>query len=239
VIGTIVNTGAVIVGSSAGLLLKKGIPERFSDTIKKTLGLATLVLGIAGVMAGMLKSGKDGIISSQNQLFIILCLVIGAVIGELINIDKWLNTLGDLLQRLFGNRQNNFSTGFITASLIYCVGAMAILGSLQDGLSNDPTILFEKSILDGIMSILLASTFGVGVMLSAGTVLLYQGFFTLFAVVIKPYVSSDILLQMSMVGSALIICLGLNLLETTKIKTANLIPATFLPIVFGIFKNFV
>lgn len=238
-IGTIVNTCAIIVGSTAGLLLKKGIPESFSDTIKKTLGLATLVLGIAGVMAGMLKSGSDGVISSQNQLFIILYLVIGAVIGELINIDKWLNSLGDLLQKFFGNRQSNFSTGFITASLIYCVGAMAILGSLQDGLSSDPTILFEKSILDGIMSVLLASTFGVGVMLSAGTVLLYQGIFTLFAVVIRPYVSSDVLIQMSMVGSALIICIGLNLLETTKIKTANLIPATFLPIFFGIFKNFV
>jgi uncharacterized membrane protein YqgA involved in biofilm formation len=238
-IGTIVNTGAIIVGSTAGLLLKKGIPERFSDTIKKTLGLATLVLGIAGVMAGMLKSGKDGVISSQNQLFIILCLVIGAVIGEIINIDKWFNAFGDLLQRLFWKRQNNFSMGFITASLIYCVGAMAILGSLQDGLSNDPTILFEKSILDGIMSVLLASTFGVGVLLSAGTVLLYQGTFTLFAVVIKPYVSTDVLTQMSMVGSALIICIGLNLLETTKIKTANLIPATFLPIIIGIFKNFV
>ncbi|MDR3645240.1 MAG: DUF554 domain-containing protein [Clostridia bacterium] len=236
-LGTIVNTGAVLAGTAAGLLLKKGIPERFSDSIVKTLGLATLVLGFGGVMAEMLKADSKGSLSTQNVMLLILSLVAGAVVGELIDIDKWLNRLGAWLQRRFKSKNGSFAEGFVTASLIYCVGAMAIVGSLQDGLAGDPTILYEKSILDGVMSVLLASTLGAGVAFSAVVVFGYQGLITLCALMLRPFLTAVVLAQMSMVGSALIICIGLNLLKVTKIKTANLIPAAFMPIIYMIVTN--
>lgn len=231
--GTLINTAAILAGGTVGLLLKKGVPERFTDTITKTLGLATLVLGFAGVMAGMLTVGKGGALSSGHALYIILCLVIGAIIGELINIDKWMNKLGTALQNRFTKDGGNVAKGFVTASLIYCVGAMAIVGALQDGLNGDPHILIEKSILDGTLSVLLASSLGVGVLFSAGAVFLYQGLITVCASFLRPLVTANVQMQLSMVGSALIICIGLNLLGSAKIKTANLIPAAFLPLVLG------
>lgn len=233
-LGTLINTAAILGCGTIGLLLKKGVPERFTDTITKTLGLATLVLGFAGVMAGMLsvKSGSSAL-TSGHALYVILCLVIGAVIGELIDIDKWLNRLGTLLQNHFTRDGSNFAKGFVTASLIYCVGAMAIVGALQDGLSGDPRVLIEKSILDGTLSILLASSLGVGVLFSAASVFCYQGLLTLCASLLRPLVTESVQLQLSMVGSALIICIGLTLLGSVKIKTANLIPAAFLPLVWS------
>lgn len=231
-LGTLVNTGAILAGGTIGLLVKKGIPERFTDTVTKTLGLATLVLGAAGVMAGMLHADGTGLISTQNSMLLILSLVIGAVVGELIDIDRWFNAGGDWLRRRLHSGDGRFAEGFVTASLIYCVGAMAIVGSLQDGLSNDPRLLYEKSILDGSLSVLLASTLGPGVLFSAASVFLYQGLITVCAVLLKPLLSQTVLLQVSMVGSALILCIGLNLMKAVKIKTANLIPAAFVPILY-------
>ena len=237
-LGTLVNTGAIAAGSAAGLLLRRGIPERFTDTVIKTLGLATLLLGLGGVFARMLFVQKDGTLSTQNVMLLIFSLVLGAVAGELLKLDDRMNSLGKRLGSLLRSKDGRFSEGFVTAALIYCVGAMAILGSLQDGLSNDPTILFQKSILDGVMSILLASTLGVGVLFSAVPVLVYQGLITLLAVFLRPFLGDEVIALLSLVGSALIVCIGLNLLGATKIKTANLLPAIILPVIYGIVKSF-
>lgn len=237
-LGTLVNTGAILLGTSAGLLVKKGIPERFSDTIMKTLGLATMILGVSGVLAGMLHAGKDGSLSTENSMLLILSLVAGAVVGELINFDRWLNSAGEWLRRRLHTKNDSFAEGFVTSSLIFCVGAMAIIGSLQDGLAGDPTLLFEKSILDGVMSVLLASTLGAGVFFSAAAVFGYQGLITVCAVLLRPLLTETVLTQISMVGSALIICIGLNLLKAAKIKTANLIPAAFMPIIYMLVMKF-
>lgn len=233
-LGTIVNTGAVLAGSTAGLFLQKGIPERFTDTVTKTLGLATLLLGTGGVLAEMLKPDEKGGFTTQNGMLLILCLVVGAVIGEVIDIDKWMNRLGDWIKGKIHTGNANFAEGFVTASVIYCVGAMAIIGSLQDGLANDPTILYEKSILDGTLSVILASAFGAGVAFSAVTVFCYQGAITLAAALLKPFLTAAVLAQISLVGSALIVCIGLGLLKVVKLKTANLVPAAFMPILYMI-----
>ena len=218
--GTLVNVAAILVGSSLGLLLKKGIPATYQKTLVKTLGLAVSVIGI------------DMALKTSNIMIIITSLIIGVILGEFLDLDGRLKKLGDWLTNFFrksNNNQNQSSTdigeGFVTASLLYCIGAMAVIGALQDGLVGDTKILYAKSLLDGVMSIALAATLGIGVALSSISVLVYQGFFTIIAVVIAPFLSEFVVNELSATGGVLIIGLSLMMLEIGNLKLANLIPA--------------
>ncbi len=231
-IGTIVNAGAIVAGGLVGILLKKGLPERYKSTVMQALSLSVLFIGISGVLQGIFTVIDNGRLSSQYIMTMIFSLVIGGIIGELINIEGKLQHLGDWFQnRLFRNG-GNFAEGFVTASLVYCVGAMAIVGSLEDGLAGNPKTLFAKAILDGVSAVVFAATMGYGVPFSALPVVLYQGAITLAAGLIKPWLTYAVISQMSLVGSVLIFAIGLSMLDIKKIKVGNLLPAIFLPVVY-------
>lgn len=225
-LGTIVNSITVIVGCLVGLIVKGRLTEKISTTIMNGLALCTLYIGISGALNG------------GDTLIMIISVAIGALIGEIIDIDKWLNKLGYYLESKFKNKKESnisIAEGFITSSLLFCVGAMAIVGSLESGLRGNHDTLFTKSILDGISSIIFTSSLGIGVIFSAVTVFVYQGSITLGAGLLSGVLSTSVITNMSAVGGLFIIGLGLNMLGVTKIKIANLLPAIFLPIIFQIF----
>lgn len=218
--GTIVNSIAIVVGGILGILLKKGIKEDYRNTIMDGIALSVIVIGLMGA------------IKSENIILVIASLVIGAIIGEKIRIETRLDNFGNKLQSKFGKGDSNFSKGFVTASLIYCVGAMAIIGSLESGISGNHETLFAKSILDGITSILFSSTLGIGVIFAAIPVFIYQGTITLLANSIKDLLTPEVIREMSSVGGILIMALGINVLGLKKIKVGNLLPAIFIPIIY-------
>ena len=211
--GTIVNAAAVVGGSLLGLLIKQGIPERYQKTVMQGLGLTTLIIGLQ-------MSFK-----TQNILIVIFSLVLGALMGEAICIDRRLERFGDWITTKLGSRYGNVGEGFITASLIYCVGAMAIVGSIQDGLTGDASTLYAKSMLDGVSSIVFASTMGVGVALSSISILVYQGAITLLASQVSSIFSEAVVREMTAVGGALILAIGMMILDIKKLNVANLLPA--------------
>lgn len=219
-LGTIVNALAIIGGSLVGFIFKGGIPERINDSIMKGVAMCVLVIGITGA------------IKSENMILIICSIVLGALIGEIIDIDKALKRLGDSIESKLQGKGGKISEGFVTASLVYCVGAMAIVGSLDSGLKGDYSILFTKAMLDGISAIMFTSTLGVGVALSAVSVFLYQGLITLSASFLQGVLVGPVVTEISAVGSLLIMGLGLNMLGITKIKVANMLPAIIIPIVY-------
>lgn len=220
-LGTIVNSLAIIGGSLFGFLLKGGIPNKINETIMKGLALCILVIGISGA------------IKSQNMLIVICSIVIGALIGEAIDLDEKLIKLGDAIERKLQGKGGRISEGFVTASLVYCVGAMAIVGSLNSGLKGDHSILFTKAMLDGISAIMFTSTLGIGVALSAIPVFIYQGSITIGASFLQGVLSKPVIItEISAVGSILIMGLGFNMLGLTKIKVANLLPAVIIPIIY-------
>ncbi|KZL91223.1 DUF554 domain-containing protein [Clostridium magnum] len=226
-LGTLVNFSAIIAGSIVGILLKNGVPEKISNTIMQGLSLCIVFIGISGAIKG------------SNTLLIIISMVIGGLIGELIDLDNLLQKLGDKIEDKFKGKGIKISEGFVTTSLMFCVGSMAIVGSLQSGLEGDHKILFAKSIIDGIASIIFASSLGIGVMLSSFSVLIYQGAITLGAASLKVILIQSVITDMTAVGSLLIIGLGLNMLNITKIKVANLLPAIVIPIVYQFILNII
>lgn len=226
-LGTLVNFSAIIAGSIVGILLKNGVPEKISNTIMQGLSLCIVFIGISGAIKG------------SNTLLIIISMVIGGLIGELIDLDNLLQKLGDKIEDKFKGKGIKISEGFVTTSLMFCVGSMAIVGSLQSGLEGDHKILFAKSIIDGIASIIFASSLGIGVMLSSLSVLIYQGAITLGAASLKVILIQSVITDMTAVGSLLIIGLGLNMLNITKIKVANLLPAVVIPIVYQFILNII
>ncbi|GFZ30666.1 membrane protein [Clostridium zeae] len=224
-LGTLVNFGAIVIGGILGLLLKGGIPEKLSKTIMNGLALCVLYIGISGTLKG------------DNPLLIIISIAVGALIGELIDIDNLLSKFGVFIEEKFNKMTKNspIAEGFVTSSLLFCVGAMAIVGSLQSGLEGNHTVLFNKSILDGISSIVFASTLGIGVIFSAFAVLIYQGAITLLATLIQGILTTTVINSMTAVGSLLIIGLSFNMLGITKIKVANLLPAIIIPMIYSFF----
>ncbi len=237
-IGTIVNTAAVILGGIIGLLLKKGINKRLQDIITQALGLCVMFIGAASVFIGILYI-DNGTLKTQGAMLLIGSLVIGAVIGELINIEKWLETLGAFLKKKVNAKENDrFIEGFVDSFLITCVGAMTILGAFNDALLHDPSTLFIKSILDFIILIVLSSTMGIGCMFSAIPLFVYQGLLTLLAGLIAPAISDTLLNQFSYVGSVLIFAIGINLTFGKKIKVGNMIPALIIPFIWAFIKSF-
>jgi uncharacterized protein len=226
-LGTIVNTTAIIAGSLIGLLFKGSIPEKYSKTIMHGIGLAVILIGLKTAL------------KTDDILVIIISLATGSVIGELLCIEDWLERLGKWLGRLVSRDNEGLAKGFVTASLIFCVGAMAIVGSLESGLSGNHQTLFAKSLLDGIGSILFASTLGMGVLFSAVSVFIYQGAITLAASILKQFLIPGVVVQMSAVGGLLILGIGINLLEIKKLKIGNMLPAIFIPLIYQIIKQLV
>lgn len=242
-LGTIVNSLAIILGSLLGFLIKGRVSKKISDTIMKGLALVVLYIGISGAF------------KSENIIAIILSMALGGFIGEYLDIDKKLNNLGDFIENKINKGVSkekrslvlhnieessksklSISQGFVYSSLIFCVGAMAIVGALESGLQGNHNTLFAKSMLDGISSIIFTATLGIGVIFSAIAVFIYEGLITIGAGVLANILSESVILVMTSVGSLLIVGLGLNILEATKIKIANLLPAIFIPILLGIFK---
>lgn len=219
-VGTFVNAGAVVLGGIIGLVFKKGIPQRIGDSVFKSLGLITAFIGISGSLCG------------ENMLIAVISMVVGTVIGELLDLDKRINSLGKFIEDKTskGGGGSNVAQSFVSSSLLFCVGAMTIVGSLQAGLNNDCSVLFTKSAMDFCSSIIFASTIGVGVLYSAAFVLVYQGAITLLAQWVAPLLTDAVVNEMNCVGYVIIIGLALNMLGITKLKVMNMVPAIFLPI---------
>jgi uncharacterized membrane protein YqgA involved in biofilm formation len=219
-LGPVVNAAVVLVCGLAGCFLIKGIPERFEEIIKMAIGLAIIYVGIRGAL------------ENQRILLLIMSLVGGAVIGELINIDRLMNRFGGWAERKLNMSGGSFSKGFVTASILFCTGSMAIVGSMQSGLQGNHETLFAKSILDGSMSIVFGASLGIGVVFSALPVLIYQGGIALVSIFIKEMLTADIIREMSAVGNLLVAAIGFNFLTVKQIRVANLIPAIFIPWVY-------
>ena len=218
--GVIINVAAIIIGSAAGLLLKKGIPDSMGDSVMKAMALCVLYIGISGSLDG------------ENVLIAIISMALGTVIGEALSLQERLEKLGALIQSKCRPSSNGVSVaeGFVSASLLLCIGAMAIVGSLQSGLSLDHSTLTAKALIDGIAAVVLASSLGIGVMFSAFLCLLYEGTITVCARFIGPYLTTSVINEMTCVGSLLIIGISINMMFKNKIRVMNSIPAVFLPI---------
>ena len=224
-LGSLVNMLAIFAGCFVGVTLGRFIPERFNSAIEKGIALCVFYIGLDGVLAG------------SDTLVAILSMVLGVILGELLNLDGRIHALGDWVERRFAKKQSktSISEGFVNASLLFCVGAMAIMGALDSGLTGDHATLYAKSTLDGITSIVYGSTMGAGVALSGVAVFLYQGLITLCASFIAPFLSDVVIAEMKCVGSLLIIGLSFNMLGMTKIKVMNYVPAVFFPILLCTF----
>ena len=228
--GTLVNVAAIVAGALLGVFLKKGFSERAEQTCNQMFGLVTSVIGLNGIITNMIRVEPDGGLASSGELLLFVSLVLGALVGEGLRLEDRINGVGKRIEAKVGS--GGFSAAFINASLIYCVGAMAIMGAISDGLMGDSSILFVKSALDGVCSIILGSTMGIGVAFAAVPVFLYQGAITLLAGFLAPYATDAMLTSLCTVGYALVVCIGLNFLLVGRIRTANLLPALLVPIVY-------
>jgi len=220
-LGTIVNVIAIIFGSIVGLLIKSRIPERVNIIIFQVIGLFVITLGIT--MA----------IKTTNYLILVFSLLIGSVLGELLDLEKYLEKLSLNLKNKLKSSNDKFSEGFITATLIFCIGPMAILGSIEEGIGNYPSLLFAKSILDGVASIALSSALGIGVIFSSIPLLLYQGGITIFASYVSKYLSDALIIELTAVGGVLLLGLGMNLAEIKKIRVASMLPSLIIVVILS------
>lgn len=226
-LGTLVNTAAIVAGSLVGMTLFRGrISTSTNESIMKALALAVILIGIKNAMSG------------QNTMLVIFSLVIGTYIGEQLDIEGAMNRLGGWIEKRLKGTDSGFSKAFVTTSLIYCVGSMSILGALESGLKGQHEILFAKSMLDGVSSIIFSSTLGIGVLFSSLPVLLYQGAITLGAGFLKDLLTDPVIADMSGIGGLLIIAIGLNILEVKPIRVGNMLPAIFIPILYAIVRPF-
>ena len=224
-LGVIVNVITVIIGSCIGLLFKKGIPDRVCTAAMTGLGACTLYIGISGSLCG------------ENVLIVIASVVLGAILGTLLNIDGAINKLAKFVETKFKKDGQNVSVaeGLVTATLLFCVGSMTVTGSIQAGLTGDNSVLITKATLDLVSSMMLASSLGIGVLLSSGAVFVIQGGLVLLAGVLAPFMSTGAINEMTCAGSILIIMIGTNLMGITKIKVADFLPAIiFAPIIYNI-----
>lgn len=224
-LGSLVNSAAIVLGGGIGLVLKKGLSDRLANAVMNALALCVLYIGVSGMLKG------------ENVLITILSMVAGTLVGDGLQLDKKINQLGDTIEKMVAspNEGVSVSKGFVTASLLFCVGAMAIVGALQSGLTGNHDTLFAKSLIDGIAAIVMASSLGIGVLLSAGLILVYEGGISLFANVLAPLLTDSVINEMTCVGSLLIVGLALNMLKLTNLKIMNYAPAVFFPILLGLF----
>lgn len=224
-LGTIINSAAIIVGGVFGHLFGKILNERIQDSLQKASGICVLFIGIAGAMEGMLKlSGLS--LSAGRSMFIVASLALGALVGEILNIEHGFERFGEWLKVKTGNaKDKSFVEGFVTASLTVCIGAMAVVGSIKDGISGDYSILVTKAILDLIIITVMTCSLGKGCAFSAIPVAVFQGLITALARLIKPLMTDGALANLSLIGSILIFCVGVNLVWDKRIKVANLLPS--------------
>ncbi len=235
-LGTIINTVAVIVGGLLGLVLKNGIAKRFEKILMQGLGLATVFIGISGVLKYMLVLENDSL-ATRGTMLLIFSLVIGCLLGQWIDIEAKMEAIGIRLKAAVRIKNDNrFVEGFVTSSLIICVGAMAIVGSMQDGLSGDSSMLIAKALLDFVLVAILAAAYGVGVVFSAIAIFVYQGTITLIAALFGSVIRDVLIEELSFVGSALIFCVGINLVREKTFRVANMLPALLIPIVVELWR---
>ena len=236
-LGTIINTVAVVVGGLLGLLLKNGIAKRFEHILMQALGLATIFIGISGVLKYMLVV-ENGSIATRGTMLLIFSLAIGCLLGQLLDIESKMETLGIKLKAAARvQNDNRFVEGFVTTSLIICVGAMAIVGAMEDGLSGDSSTLTAKALLDFALVAILASTYGMGPMFAAIPIFLYQGAITVIAALFGAVISDALIESLSFVGSALIFCVGVNLVREKTFKVANMLPALTIPVFVAVWTD--
>ena len=229
-LGTIINTGAIVAGGLAGILFGRFLKENVQDTLSKCCGVSTLMIGIAGALEKMLTVEK-GAISSGGSMLLVLCLTVGGVIGELLNLEGAFECFGRWLKEKTGNaKDKGFVNAFVTASLTVCIGAMAIVGSIQDGLTGDDSVLATKAVLDFIIIMVMSCSLGPGAAFSAIPVAILQGSVTALAGLVRPVMTEAALNNLSLVGSVLIFCVGINLLWGKRIRVANLLPAIVLAV---------
>lgn len=219
-IAQVVNALAIAVGALVGNKLRGGISERFRSILMQAMALAVMLIGIAGA------------VKTTDALIVVISLAIGALVGEGVNIEKRLEQVGDALKRRVKGAEASFTQGFVSASLIFCVGAMAIVGLLDAGLRGEYSTILTKSLIDGITAAMLASTLGLGVIFSAVAVFVYQGAITLLAGLLQPLLTEAIITEMSAVGGLLIFAIGLNMQGITKIRVGNLLPAILVPLAY-------
>ena len=221
-LGVWVNFATVVIGGIVGTMLRGGIKEKYRRTINAGLALCVLLIGMSGAL------------KTENTMLVIVSIVIGSGLGELFRIESGLDRLGSWAQTKFSRGDAGFATGFVNATLLFCVGAMAVVGSLEAGLSNKADTLLAKAALDGVSSIIFASSFGIGVVFSAIPLTIYQGGIALLSGVLAPFLTDALINEMSAVGSILIIALSINMLELTKerIRVGNMLPAILVPCVY-------
>ncbi len=227
--GTLVNCAAVIIGGLIGLLLKKGIKESYTVGINKSLGLAVLIIGLNGVISNMF-TVENGKLASSGELLLIVFLVVGTLIGELTKFDDRFNGFCKKIDGRF--KDGGFAGGFINGTILFCVGAMAIIGSINDGLTGDSSVLFIKSALDFINAIIFGATLGFGVIFTCIPILIYQGGISLLAGTLSGILQGELLEQICMVGYAIIMAIGFNFFLEKKFKTLNMVPAIILPVAY-------
>jgi uncharacterized membrane protein YqgA involved in biofilm formation len=223
-VGTFVNTLAIIAGSLLGVSLRRGISDAYKETVIAAIGLAVLLIGLKSAL------------QTDDLLLVIISLALGAVIGEMLNIEARLESLGRWIGSHLGRSGEGVAQGFVTASLVFCVGAMAIVGALESGLAGNHQTLFAKSLLDGVTSIIFASTLGIGVIFSSLSVLVYQGAITLAAGYLKPFLTAEVVAQMTAVGGLLIVAIGLNILDIKKLRIGNMLPGLFVPLFYDVLR---
>lgn len=232
-LGTLINVALILVGGILGRFFGRFLSEGFEETLIRTCGVSVLFIGIGGALEGML-SVEDGLIKSGKGAFIVIILLIGAIIGEVINIEGGLERFGEWLKKKTGNAKDvRFVDGFLTATFTVCIGAMAVVGSIEDSLYGDISILLTKGILDMIIIMVMAASMGKGPIFSFIPVFILQGLVTLLAKIIEPIMDEVSLLNLSMIGSIMIFCVGLNLVWGKRIKVANLLPALIFAVAFA------
>jgi len=234
-LGTIINALAIMVGGILGLFVGKFLKERHQDSLSMACGISVLFIGIAGAMEGML-TVNDGVISSGQAMLVTICLALGSFVGELINIEGGFERFGEWLKHKTGNaKDKEFVNAFVTASLTVSIGAMAIVGAIQDGILGDWSILATKAVLDFIIVMVMTCAMGKGCIFSAIPVFVFEGLITVLSIFIKPIMTDLALSYLSLIGSILIFCVGLNLVFGKKVKVANMLPA----IVFAVIAAFI
>jgi len=224
-LGTIVNTAAIILGGLFGLVIGNRVRERYKASLMQALGLSVIFVGLKSALG-------------CNDVFLVIAsMAVGTLFGEWLNIEKRLEATGQWAHRKLAHVKGRFTEGFVMASLLYCVGSMAVVGALESGLTNMHQTLFAKSILDGVTAVLFASTLGIGVAFAALPVFLYQATITFSAAFLRPYLTPEVITQMSGVGGLLIIAIGISILEIRKLRLGNMLPAIFIPPLYFALKQ--
>ena len=235
-LGTLANTAAIVAGGAVGLLLGKRLQARFQETVVSALAVSVMFVGLAGTIQEMLRASADGRLVSHGSLMFVVSLAVGGVLGEWWNLDGLMERFGQWMRRVTHNeRDASFVNAFVTATLTFCIGAMAIVGAIEDGLKGDPSILYLKAVMDGAFTAVLVVSLGKGAVFSAVPIFLYQGAITFAARLAAPVFTPEAMSNLSYVGNLLIFCVGWNLIHgEKKIRVANLLPALPLAILWSL-----